>query len=338
MATMLFVGEKSHQLLMISLAIVVALALTTPGSSSLHVKRSHPSVLHTTAKTNQLIYHGGPLLTKPGTINVYLIWYGRNSQKDKATITDFFSSFTPTNDHSISRIQRPPTVSKWWKTIQSYKDKAGSSVPGAVRLIKQISNDYSLGKNIKRAQIADLVQNKIDNNLLPVDPNGIYLVLTSRDVTVERFCMSSCGFHDTKTVPAKGNQVVVGHVGDPSLQCPGFCAWPYAVPAYGPPFKPLVSPNGVGADGLVINIATILAGAATNPFRDGYYQGHVEAPLEAVTACQGKFGEGAFPGFPGKLLEDRASNASYNAYGANGRKFLLPAMWDPVSFSCKVVT
>lgn len=331
----MIIVEKSH-LLMISLAIVVALALTT-GSNGLNVKQSHPSSLHTTTKTNQLTYHGGPLLTNSATINVYLIWYGHISQKDKTTITDFFASFSPSSDLSISRKQRPPTVSKWWKTIQSYKDKAGSSVPGTVRLVKQIGDKYSSGKNIKRAQIANLVQNKIETNVLPFDPNGIYLVLTSRDVTVERFCMSSCGFHDTKTIHAKGYKVVFGHVGDASLQCPGFCAWPYAVPAYGPPFKPLVAPNNVGIDGVVINIATVLAGAATNPFKDGYYQGDVQAPLEAVTACSGKFGKGAFPGFPGKLLLDKASNASYNAYGVNGRKFLLPAVWDPATLSCKVV-
>ena len=70
--------------------------------------------------------------------------------------------------------------------------------------------------------------------------------------------------------------IVYAHVGD-AVQCPGFCAWPYALPAYGPPGQALVAPNGVGADGMVINIATILAGAATNPFKTGYFQGDILA-------------------------------------------------------------
>lgn len=148
--------------------------------------------------------------------------------------------------------------------------------------------------------------------------------------------MGSCGFHDNIMISST-SRVVLAHVGEPSVQCPGLCAWPYAVPAYGPPGQALVAPNGVGTDGMVMNIATILAGASTNPFKNGYYQGDALAPLEAVTACSGIFGAGAYPGFPGNLMVDRASKASFNAYGVNARKFLLPSMWDLTSSSCKVI-
>lgn len=59
----------------------------------------------------------------------------------------------------------------------------------------------------------------------------------------------------------------------------------------------LVAPNGIGADGMVINIATILAGTASNPFKTGYFEGDALAPLEAITACLGIFGAGVYPGF-----------------------------------------
>ena len=117
------------------------------------------------------------------------------------------------------------------------------------------------------------------------------------------------------------------------MPCPGFCAWPYSLPAFGP----LVAPNGVGADGMVMNIATILAGAATNPFKNGYFQGDHLAPLEAIMVCPGIFGEGAYPGYPGNLMADKISKASYNAYGTNGRKFLLPAIRELTSSKCKVI-
>ncbi|XP_021280864.1 protein EXORDIUM-like 2 [Herrania umbratica] len=276
-------------------------------------------------------YHGGPLLTTPNGINIYLIWYGGFSQEDRNSITDFFASFAG------SGLRQGPSVSTWWRTISTYKDKAGKPGSSTVRLVKQVGDVYSLGKTLKRAQIANFVKSKIDNKIFPLDSTGIYLVLTAKDVTVDRFCMGSCGFHESIMVGAMA-RVVYAHVGDPSVQCPGLCAWPYALPAYGPPGQALVAPNGVGADGMIINIATLLAGAASNPFKTGYFQGDALAPLEAVTACPGIFGAGAYPGYPGTLLVDKMSKASYNAYGANGRKFLLPAMWDLISLNCKITT
>lgn len=88
---------------------------------------------------------------------------------------------------------------------------------------------------------------------------------------------------------------------------------------------------------MVINLATVLAGAVTNPFQNGYFQGPVTAPLEAVSACTGVFGSGAYPGYAGNVLVDKMSGGSYNAHGVNGRKYLLPAMWDPQTSACSTL-
>ncbi|GLU07335.1 hypothetical protein SLE2022_242970 [Rubroshorea leprosula] len=286
--------------------------------------QNQPSAFESTVK-----YHGGPILTSPKGINIYLIWYGGLSSKDRNSITDFFDSFTTRQELSVLT---------WWRAMSSYKDRAGKPVSGTFRLIKQVGDIYSLGKSLMRAQIAELVKSKIESKIFPLDSNGIYLVLTAKDVTVEKFCMGSCGFHDSMMAGGKA-RVAYAHVGNPVAQCPGLCAWPYALPAYGPPGQAaLVAPNGVGADGMIINIATILAGTASNPFKNGYFQGDALAPLEAATACSGAFGPGAYPGYPGTLMVDKMSRASYNAYGVNGRKFLLPAIWDLVSSNCEVFT
>ncbi|MQL81079.1 hypothetical protein Taro_013542 [Colocasia esculenta] len=291
----------------------------------------HPSALVPSAST-QLQYHRGPLLTSP--INVYLVWYGAFSPADKSAISDFFASF------DLSPATAPhgkQTVSTWWKTAQRYRDTGGRPVSSAVKLAGHVSDPgCSLGKSLKRADVSSLARNAVLKQLLPYDAGGVYLVLTAADVTVERFCMGSCGFHGTVTIFPGRPVAVVAHVGNAATQCPGLCAWPFAVPAYGPPGPPLVAPNGVGADGVVMNVATVLTGAATNPRGNGYYQGDALAPLEAVTACPGVFGEGAYPGYPGQLMVDPKSRASFNAYGAQARMFLLPAMWDPSSFACNV--
>lgn len=148
--------------------------------------------------------------------------------------------------------------------------------------------------------------------------------------------MNQCGTHWSGRVE-KGRPVYAW-LGNPVKQCPGECAWPFHQPLYGPQAPPLVPPNGdVGVDGMVISLATVLAGAVTNPFGDGYYQGVASAPLEAVSACTGIFGKGAYPGYPGNVLVEKTTGASYNAVGLNGRKFLLPAMWDPLTSTCKAL-
>ncbi|XP_050238844.1 protein EXORDIUM-like 2 [Mercurialis annua] len=309
-------------LMLYPLITTIILFLSPERSQALNqTKNDHSSLGSNSAAVT---YHGGRILTEPTGINVYIIWYGAFSIEDRTSIIDFFNSFTQ-KDHL-----KEPTVATWWKTTASYKDKANKPVSRIVKLGKQTGDVYSVGKKLHRSDIAQIMNNQITKKKLPADRNGIYLVLTAKDVTVDKFCMNSCGFH------SQNKRLVYAHVGY-SSQCPGLCAWPYAVPAYAPPGKPPVAPNGVAADGMIINIATVLAGAATNPFKNGYFQGDASAPLEAVSACPGTFGPGAHPGYPGRLLQDKKSKASYNAYGVNGRKYLLPAIWDISSSSCKVV-
>lgn len=170
--------------------------------------------------------------------------------------------------------------------------------------------------------------------------NSINVVLTAKDVAVDGFCMSRCGTHGS-TRAIQGKKVTRSAyvwVGNSETQCPGQCAWPFHQPIYGPQTPPLVSPNGdVGVDGMIINLATVLAGTVTNPFNNGFFQGPATAPLEAVSACTGIFGSGAYPGDPGRVLVEKTTGASYNANGVNGRKYLLPAMWDPQTSACKTL-
>lgn len=51
----------------------------------------------------------------------------------------------------------------------------------------------------------------------------------------------------------------------------------------------------------------------------------------------GVYGKGAYPGYAGELLVDKSSGASYNAMGTNGRKYLLPALFDPNTSRCTTI-
>uniref|UniRef100_A0A0E0CRQ4 Phi-1-like phosphate-induced protein n=1 Tax=Oryza meridionalis TaxID=40149 RepID=A0A0E0CRQ4_9ORYZ len=299
---------------------------------------AHPSAgarrlmeLYKPPPSEQLTYHNGTVLR--GDIPVSVVWYGRFTPAQKAVVSDFLLSLT------VASPAPTPSVSQWWNTInQLYLSKAaaqgkngggGGKITTQVRLAGQLTDDQcSLGKSLKLSQLPALAARA------KLKKSGIALVLTAQDVSVEGFCMSRCGTHASN---AKARTAYVW-VGNSATQCPGQCAWPFHQPVYGPHTPALVPPSGdVGMDGMVMNIASMVAGVVTNPFGDGFYQGPKEAPLEAATACPGVYGSGAYPGYAGNLAVDPATGASYNANGAHGRKYLLPALFDPTTSTCSTL-
>ncbi|KAG6515069.1 protein PHOSPHATE-INDUCED 1 homolog [Zingiber officinale] len=269
-----------------------------------------------------MTYHRGTMLT--GRISVNLVFYGKFTVSQRAIVSDFVASLYPLPGQK-DRLE--PSVASWWNSLRKYYS-ASRTPPPRLALGRQIFDEsYSLGKSLNDAHLAALAARG--------GGGALSVVLTAGDVAVERFCMSRCGSH--LAAAGRGRSVYIW-VGNAAAQCPGQCAWPFHQPTYGPQTPPLVAPNGdVGVDGMVINLASMLAGAATNPFGDGFYQGPREAPLEAATACAGVYGKGAYPGYPGNLLVDPATAASYNAHGARGRKYLVPALFDPATSTCSTL-
>lgn len=263
-----------------------------------------------------LNYHNGPLLKGNYTINP--IFYGKFSPSQISIISDFIRSLSsPSPLHT--------SVSSWFATTYRYKSGPTKLSLGPIL----VDDKYSSGKSLTSVSLSALASRGSHRN-------AITAVFTSSDVFVEGFCMSRCGTHGS-ALAGKHDKSKFAYlwVGNSETQCPGQCAWPFHQPIYGPQTPPLVAPNGdVGVDGMIINLATVLAGTVTNPFGNGFYQGDGNAGLEAVSACTGVFGSGAYPGYAGKVLVDPVSGASYNAKGVNGRKYLLPAMWDPKSSQC----
>ncbi|CAJ2648542.1 unnamed protein product [Trifolium pratense] len=275
-------------------------------------------------------YHKGPLLT--GKISINLIWYGKFKPSQRAIITDFITSLT---SPKLTTTKSQPSVTTWWKSTEKYyhlinNRKSVNLV--ALSLGAQILDDkYSLGKSLTTNQILKLASKGQQQN-------AINIVLTAADVAVDGFCLNRCGTHGSSygaRVNGKRHKFAYIWVGNSETQCAGQCAWPFHQPIYGPQSAPLVAPNNdVGLDGMVINVASLLAGTVTNPFGNGYFQGPKEAPLEAASACTGIYAKGAYPGYAGDLLMDKTTGASYNADGVNGRKYLLPAIVDPKTLAC----
>ncbi|KAG5031268.1 hypothetical protein AAZX31_06G097400 [Glycine max] len=275
-----------------------------------------------------LNYHKGPLLK--GNVTVHIHWYGNFTPTHRSIIVDFIQSLG-----SIPHSRHHPSPFLWWRITARYRGGPCTLTVGN----QTLDNTYSLGKSLKTSDLLALAsKNSLTTTTIPISTHNesMHVLLTSADVAVDGFCMSRCGTHGSGRVQKK--RFAFAWVGNPATQCPGECAWPFHQQVYGPQTPPLVPPNGdVGVDGMVISLATVLAGAVTNPFGNGYYQGSATAPLEAVSACAGIFGKGAYPGYTGNVLVDNVTGASYNALDVHGRKFLLPAMWDPVTSTCKTL-
>ncbi|KAL5982243.1 Protein PHOSPHATE-INDUCED 1 [Asimina triloba] len=276
----------------------------------------------------QMQYHHGPLLSGPIFLN--LIFYGSFNPSQRAIVTDFLISLS-----SSSTAHAQPSVASWWKTAEKYYAQANTRTPSFVLGSQVLDETYSLGKSLQTTHILQLASKGPHTD-------AINIVLTASDVVVEGFCSSGCGTHASSPVGAQakknGGRFAYIWVGNSDTQCPGQCAWPFHQPIYGPQAPPLVAPNNdVGLDGMIVNLASLLAGTATNPFGDGYFQGPKNAPLEAASACPGIYGKGAYPGYAGELVVDSSTGASYNAHGMNGRKYLLPALFDPSTSSCSTL-
>ena len=138
---------------------------------------------------------------------------------------------------------------------------------GVVSLAGQVDDSYSMEGSLNQTDMETLVVNSLSS--LPADPASIYFVLTAQDMKVEGFCMNTYASHSfTVASPASKNLMLpFSWVGNSGTQCAGQSTWPYALPEYGPEgAQPLVAPNADAAmDGMVINMASMLAHIVTNP-------------------------------------------------------------------------
>lgn len=278
--------------------------------------------------TIMLDYHMGPVMTgRDEMIKLFVIYYGDFSKKQRSTLRHFFKSFWHPD---VQLPESHPTVEKWWQITREYVDLYNRPVSRSIVAAGEVFDNYSLGKDLNQSDIQTLVVDYMDK--FGIDSRSIYLVLTSEDVLVEKFCMNVCGTH-FYTFPSDdtNNQMVpYGWVGNPAEQCPGLCSWPYAPGGF--LSNALIPPNGdAGIDGMIITIANLLAGIATDPYGNGYSQAD---GLEAAGVCQGIYGKNSFSGFPGDLLVDNETGASFNAYGVSNTKYLIPWIWNPLTLNC----
>lgn len=188
-------------------------------------------------------YHGGPVIL--GTVNVYYIWYGNwAGSQAKTILTDWGNTIGGSPYYNINTTYGstpPPT-----------------RISNSVVLAQQIDDSYSHGTNLSDTAVQQIVTDKLNNGSLPRDPNGVYFVLTSADVSeTSGFCSVYCGWH---TYTSNGGMAIkYSFVGDPT-RCTSACE------------VQTMGPNGsTGADGMANIMAHELEETHTDPQLNAWF-------------------------------------------------------------------
>lgn len=228
---------------------------------------------------SRILYHNGPVMRVAP--DVYLIWYGNWPPFSGTTI--------PLVQHFSSYIGGTPR----FRINTTYPDSNGNTPTGQVFYGGDASDAYSRGTNLTVDDIQQVVSGRIAVGQLPLDTAGIYLVITSEDVTTtmpdgSNYCTPGASPHHGIALH-NGTPFKYGHVGS-AMRCPYSIA-PQFFAANG---TPLPAPNdNLEADAMVTTIVRLLDVIVTNPsgvdapLGSGWYDRY---GLENADKCVGKFG------------------------------------------------
>jgi hypothetical protein len=200
----------------------------------------------------QLDYQGGDVMAAPK--KVFYIWYG--------TWTPISSTVTILEDFAKNLGGSP-----YFNINTGYSDNGGGRVSNAVTFGGSVFVGAPFGNALTNSDIRNVVQLELDIGFLPVDPNAVYFVMTSSEVSESgsqsNFCSGGpkpfCAWHTAGTIDS--SDIKYAFVGSP-LRCPSTCGWG----ALG-----ITGPNGnQEADGMVTAMVHELEESATDPDLDAW--------------------------------------------------------------------
>ncbi|HVI07808.1 MAG TPA: hypothetical protein VND65_05890 [Candidatus Binatia bacterium] len=249
-------------------------------------------------------YHGGPILNV-GT-SVYLIYYGNWPTLSQQIVDYLVLHLGGTPLHNIQT---------------TYYDSKGVNIPNTIKFNPKTNvyhDNYSLGKNLTDANVQTIVSNAIAGGHLANDVNGVYFVLTAKDVNESDFggslCTLFCGYHSPSTSIVTGETINYSIVGNPA-RCPSACDGNVAI------YGDKTGPNGdIGGDGTVSILFHELSESESDPQYAISYGWGPPNTSEEGDDCNFVFG----------TTKIAANGAHYNQTIA-GRNFLIQEMLELVN-------
>jgi hypothetical protein len=262
----------------------IGLAPHAPGVSSALTIANGPG--DTGNSTGPLTYHGGPVMAAP--VHIYFIWYGD------------WSDYTP-DIILLNELALEMGGSAYLTINELYCDSSGNCPTNRIDRVRTSADYYSRGKLLSDGDVQTIVNTKIQNNTFPDDPDGIYFVVASPDVSqygaAGGSCSTFCGWHSPMT-SIHGTALKYGFIFDPA-SCGG-CL----------PTK--TGPNGTqSGDAMASVFAHELVESVTDPYLNAWYS----PGQETADKCAWDYGE---------TYSSGGGNANINI---GGRDYLLQENW-----------
>jgi len=252
---------------------------------------------------NGINYNGGPVL-HGSPVPIYLIWYGNWSSTGSNT-----AATVSLVEHYVNSLGNTP----YEKINSTYGDTTGN-VSGNVTLGGAIFDTGSQGTRLNNNRLSAIVTRSFSNGL-PTDPNGVYFVLTSSNVSERGFCSSFCSFHTRQTL--NGTDIKWAFVGNPD-RCPSGCE----IQTTGPN-----SPaTGVGgADGLINVLTHEQEEAISDPDLNAWFD---SSGQENADKCNFNFGTtSTCNGSNGCTAAGNSAGAKFNqTFGGND--WMIQQNWE----------
>jgi len=263
-----------------------------------HVQGQAPTRQPAVIQGNGINYHNGPVL-KGNPVPIYVIWYGNWTNgplaSDSAVTVSLVEAFLASTALGGSG----------YEAINStYGDTTGN-VSGHLGFSSAVfDSSYSSGKKLSDRVLPTVVSHAIAAGL-PSDANGVYLILTSSDVSESSgFCRTYCGFHTHATIGgADIKYAFIGNVDKCQNGCEAQTTGPNSPSA------------GVGgADGMINVITHETEEAITDPDLNAWFDA---SGNEDADKCNFKFG-------PTQI----APNGSHFNQTFGGKNWLIQMEWE----------
>ncbi|CAG8675437.1 12020_t:CDS:2, partial [Acaulospora morrowiae] len=201
-------------------------------------------------------YSNGPIMSGP--IPLYIVYYGNQWHSfNQKVIESFLNGVSETSYWDIAK--------EYTGFVDESHTEKGK-VTGPVKVAKTVTMNATLGVNLIYQNLVTIINNQINNGLFPEDDQGIYYVLTSKEVAYEdserTFCGSMCGYHFYFPTSDGKKILKYSFVGAPD-HCPAVCVRPQIDPSLNSTI--VRTPNGDSLDSMISVISHELFETVTDP-------------------------------------------------------------------------
>lgn len=162
---------------------------------------------------NDIHYHmGAPVMT--GDVNIYNIFVG-----------DFSSGDGPTTMELMNNAAANIGSSSWYEIVTKYyqieEDGSRTYCTNSVSFQGSYNfNPSQTGLQYSEAQLIGDLITQMNNKVIPVDTNGVYIFMLAGDTNYPGWLTQWCGYH-TGFYLADGRVIKFGVVGNPSTALDG---------------------------------------------------------------------------------------------------------------------